>query len=78
MVDPLYVAGAVLELLEREVQFERIESISETSVVLSAMTWNSVLEVFDWNCALVKTPPGRDELSGRPYCASIKGVSAQK
>ena len=37
MVDPLYVVGTVLELLERAVQFERIESISETSVVVEAM-----------------------------------------
>lgn len=50
--------------------------ISEINVVLSARTWNVVgdkvefedVEVLDTNVDIMIGPPGRDVLSGVPYC----------
>ena len=44
------------------------DPIREETVLLSASTMKVELVFFEWNCANSSNPPGRDVLSGRPYC----------
>jgi hypothetical protein len=57
--------------------FERYEEqlaftvpMSEETVLLSASTMKVELAFVEWNCANCSGPPGREVLSGRPYCSN--------
>lgn len=51
-----------------EEQLSLTVPISEETVLLSATTMKVELVFFEWNIANSSAPPGRDVLSGRPYC----------
>ena len=50
-----------------EEQFAETVEMREATVVLSDRMWNVLFIVADTNVASVIGPPGRLELSGRPY-----------
>lgn len=56
-----------LELFMSEEQFAETLAMREATVVLSDRMWNVLFIVADTNVASVIGPPGRLELSGRPY-----------
>ncbi len=66
----VYGVGELDVLFSRryEEQLAFTESMSEEIVLLSASTMKVELVFFEWNCAISSGPPGRDVLSGRPYC----------
>jgi hypothetical protein len=51
-----------------EEQLAVTNPMSDEMVLLSASTIKFELVFVEWNCANSKGPPGRDVLSGRPYC----------
>ena len=55
-------------VLRFEEQDDVMDSMSETVVALSAMTWSVVFCVADWKGAWKRGPPGREELFASPYC----------
>jgi hypothetical protein len=56
----------VFERCEEQLAFT--DPMSEETVLVSASTMKIELVFVDWNCANSSGPPGRDVLSGRPYC----------
>ncbi len=58
----------VLSLERYEEQLAFTDPMSEETVLLSASTKKVELVFLEWNHATSSGPPGRDVLSGRPYC----------
>lgn len=52
----------------REEQLAFTDPRSEETVLWSAITLKVELVFTEWNCVISRGPPGRDLLSGRPYC----------
>ena len=59
----------VLSFDRYEEQLAFTVPMSEETVLLSASTMKVELALAEWNCANSSGPPGRDVLSGRPYCS---------
>jgi hypothetical protein len=58
----------VLSFERYEEQLAVTDPISEETVLLSATTMKVELVFSEWNSASSSGPPGRDVLSGWPYC----------
>jgi hypothetical protein len=56
----------VFERCEEQLAFT--DPISEETVLSSPSTLKIELVFSEWNCATCSGPPGRDVLSGEPYC----------
>jgi hypothetical protein len=58
----------VLSFERYEEQLAFTDPMREETVLLSASTMKVELVFIEWNCPNSSGPPGRDVLSGRPYC----------
>jgi hypothetical protein len=56
----------VFERYEEQLAFT--DPMSEETVLSSASTLKIELVFSEWNCATCSGPPGREVLSGKPYC----------
>ena len=61
-----------------EEQFAETVEMREATVVLSDRMWNVLFIVADTNVASVIGPPGRLELSGRPYWHPLTSVNVTR
>lgn len=58
----------VLSFERYEEQLASTVPMSEETVLWSASTMKVEIVLFEWNSANSSCPPGRDVLSGWPYC----------